>query len=60
MRIARSIFKEVKGAMKMQIKYLWVAIAASGIAATAGIGALIKDMIRMRRWRIEHEPGPIA
>lgn len=46
--------------MKIQIKYLWVAIAASGIAATAGIGALIKDMIRMRRWRIEHEPGPIA
>ena len=46
--------------MKMQIKYLWLAITAGVIAAATGIGALIRDMIRMRRWRIEHEPGPIA
>ncbi len=46
--------------MKRQIRYFWWAIAAGGIAAATGIGALIRDMIRMRRWRINHEPGPIA
>ncbi len=52
--------EEVTGAMKRQIRYFWWAIAAGGIAAATGIGALIRDMIRMRRWRINHEPGPIA
>jgi len=46
--------------MKADIKHLWWALLAGGLAALAGIGAIVRDIIRMRRWRSAHEPGPIA
>lgn len=46
--------------MKVKIKQLWWVLMAGGLAALAGIGAVVLDAIRMHKWRAAHEPGPIA
>jgi len=46
--------------MKAEIKRLWWILLAGGLAAGAGLGAVIIDAIRMHKWRVAHEPGPIA
>jgi len=46
--------------LKIKVKYLWWALLAGGLAVLAGIGALVRDLIRMHRWRVKHTPGPIA
>jgi len=46
--------------MKTRGKYLWWALLVGGLAALAGIGALVRDLIRKHLWRAKHAPGPIA
>lgn len=46
--------------MVKRVKHLWLALIAGGLAVFAGLGALARSLYREHRWRVNHEPGPIA
>lgn|GEM_PF-1761860 len=46
--------------MISRVLHGWWAWIAAAMAALAGLGAVIRTLIRGHRWRVDHTPGPIA